>query len=269
MLTPAKEQQQFRRLDQLANRSAVKLFDLSPNDVLVQVALPLVLILAIATRLLMVGQSIMAQSNPALMDAWKQQLILRIDKVMEQWEKQSEFVTFPDFNRIQSKNDWPDDARFQTLCREGSALADMDGLQRSLYRRALEFRPGALTVSQSSAVAYGLEIIDPVFTPHAPASVGASTPRFIIDDEKRSYAFNYIDQRCQQWKLHLEYLQWRVVGQIAAALPPDDAISDGDLARHMRKLSAALGLRGYPLLPAVSQEYGKDSSLNTEHRILE
>ena len=58
---------------------------LSPNDALVQVALPLVLILAIITRLMVIEYTeAVRNKGPRILEMWKQQLILRIDTVMDE-----------------------------------------------------------------------------------------------------------------------------------------------------------------------------------------
>ena len=60
-----------------------------------------------------------------------------------------------------------------------------------------------------------------------------------------------------KWHERISGLQWEVVSRVVAGLPPEDALSDGQLAVQMRKISAALEARGYPLLPAVSAAYGE------------
>ena len=68
---------------------------LSPNDALVQVALPLVLILAIITRLMVIEYTeAMRNQGPRILDMWKQQMILRSDTVMDAWERKAELGAF-------------------------------------------------------------------------------------------------------------------------------------------------------------------------------
>ena len=59
-----------RRLDALLGRPGAQLHTHSPNDVLVQIALPLVLILAIAVRLTMAAHSMVTgeRVNPVVME---------------------------------------------------------------------------------------------------------------------------------------------------------------------------------------------------------
>jgi len=91
-----------RQIDALVNRSKTKLYTHSPNDVLVQIALPLILILAIIARLTMVASSMMAQQDtgPAVMELWKQQIILRIDRILDDWESDANLAVFSDFSRV-------------------------------------------------------------------------------------------------------------------------------------------------------------------------
>ena len=136
--TMSDEKRQFVRLEKLAKTSSPKLFSLSPNDVLVQIALPLVLILAIATRLMMMATQ---DEGPVILELWKQQLILRIDWVLDKWEKESGLSMFPDFNRVQWNGIWPDDQQYQRLCANGKDLANIENLTLKLYHEALEYKP--------------------------------------------------------------------------------------------------------------------------------
>ena len=69
-----------------------------------QIALPLVLILAIITRLMVIEYTeAMRNKGLRVLEMWKQQIILRMDTVMNDWEKQAELGAFPDFSRVQWK----------------------------------------------------------------------------------------------------------------------------------------------------------------------
>ncbi len=255
MTTSTEERRQFEQLDALADRSAKKFFAFSPNDVLVQVALPLVLILALATRLMTIGLTLATRDRgPVILDLWKQQLILRVDTVLGQWERASGLAALPDFERILWADAWPDDARFRQSCREGQALADLPAFANTLYERALRYQPEAAAPDASNRFAYLVQLYDPqsgVAVPD-PASVPAE---FRITPERRAFALRYIEERARQWAAHLEGLQWNAVERVARRLPVDDAVSDPSLPAQMKKLAAALDRRGYPLLPAVAHEY--------------
>ena len=78
-------------LDDLIRGKKKNSLSLSPNDALVQIALPLVLILAIITRLMVIEYTeAMRNKGPRVLEMWKQQIILRMDTVMNDWEKQAE-----------------------------------------------------------------------------------------------------------------------------------------------------------------------------------
>ena len=249
------------KLAALSGRSSRRPQAFSPNDALVQVSLPLVLILAIATRLMTIGQNLSAQDQgPTVLDLWKQQLILRIDCVMADWEKESGLPSYPAFDRVAWSDRWPNDAGFQQACRKGLELADLEGFKGQLYRQALHYRPaGAAT----NAAAGGpvLDLFDPL-EGAPPPGAERLPPEFRIDRERRAYALQYIEERCRKWRGHLEELQWSLVDRVLAATPAQDALTDRRLAVQMANVAAALEQRGYPLLPGVLNEYGKKEDRN-------
>ena len=243
------------QLDALANKSARKFFSFSPNDVLVQVALPLVLILAIAIRLMHIAQSASAQNQgPVILDLWKQQLILRIDGVLDRWEKDSGLAALPDFERVLWSGAWPDDARFKQVCAKSSALAEPPAMAAQLYEQALRYDPSASDPTRTNATSYLVELYDPLSTikPDHPESIPAD---FTITPERRAFALSYIEERCRTWKDQVENLQWSAVNRIAHSLPLQDGITEKNLQEQMKQLAQALDERGYPLLPSVIHAY--------------
>lgn len=255
MTTPSDERRQWQQLDALANKAATKFYAFSPNDVLVQVALPLVLILAIATRLMTIGQSLAAKDKgPVILDLWKQQLILRVDSVMDQFERSSGLAALPDFERILWSGAWPEDARFKQVCQEGRQLSDLPRFSNALYEQALRYQPNAAEAGASNQFSYLVQMYDPqssVAVPD-PAAVPAE---FRITPERRAFAQRYIEERSRKWLAQVENLQWSMVERVARNLPIDDAITDASLQDQMKKLAGALAERGYPLLPSVAHEY--------------
>ena len=255
MTTPSEERRHFRQLDALANQSAEKFFAFSPNDVLVQVALPLVLILAIATRLMTIGQSVANRDrSPAVLDLWKQQLILRVDTVLQQWERESGLAALPDFERVLWNGPWPEDARFRQLCTNSRELADLPAFVNTLYERALRYRPAAAEAGATNAFAYLVELYDPQSSV-AVADPAAVPEDFRITPERRAFAQRYIEERSRNWQAQVENLQWAAVERVARSLPIGDAVTDASLPAQMKKLAGALAERGYPLLPSVAHEY--------------
>ena len=90
--------------EQKAGRSPL----LSPNDALVQVALPLVLILAIITRLMVIEYTeAVRNKGPRILEMWKQQLILRIDTVMDNWEREAELGISGIFKEYNGRGHFP------------------------------------------------------------------------------------------------------------------------------------------------------------------
>ena len=45
--------------------------------------------------------------GPRILEMWKQQLILRIDTVMDAWERDAELSAFPDFQRVRGREHFP------------------------------------------------------------------------------------------------------------------------------------------------------------------
>ena len=226
MSTPHDEQKQFERLDQLAKGSAVSRFSMSPNDVLVQVSLPLILILAIAVRLFTAQDQ-----SPLVLELWKQQIILRVEQTLNNWENKSNLTAFPDFSRIQWHGSWPSDKRYQTLCRYARALDNLDKLKLLLLKEALE---------------------TPVMVTNGAAPVAFEG---LIDSERQQYALAHIEQRCLKWKTRVADLQWATVEKVLNALPVGDPITDRSLEKQMNNLSEALQKEGYPLMDSVGNEY--------------
>ena len=245
----------FIKIDRIADRSRKHLFSLSPNDALVQISLPLVLILAIATRLMILSQSMtINDKGPAILDLWKQQLILRTDKILENWERKSEYNAFPEFSRVLWKANWPADKRFITLCTEAQALNNIGTLSSNLYYKALSYQPTIDNQSSNDTTAYLFDIYDPE-APNAPPNAEKIPLKFRITPERRKYAIEYINKRCLSWKQHIEDLQWSLVAACAERSPISETWSDSELAVQMQKLSSVLKEKDYPLLLNLTEEY--------------
>lgn len=249
------EHKDYEQLDEAIGHSTHKLFNMSPNDVLVQISLPVVLILAIATRLITIGQGITNQNqNPAVLDLWKQHLILRVDRTLGQWEKQSGLSQFSDFGRVYWANRWPEDDGFRNLCQKASELADLEHFKEALYRESLTCQaasePGTGNAGQFVA------LYDPRYAASGVSS-NSVPPEFRIDDARRQYAFQYIEERCKRWSREIENLQWKLVERLASELPAGDPLTDARLETQMKNIATALEAKGYPLLPGITHEYRK------------
>lgn len=246
---------QFEALDALAGRSPRKLFSLSPNDVLVQVALPLVLILAIATRLMIIGQGLAAlERGPVILELWKQQLILRIDRAAAAWENAAGIQAFPDFQRVLWRNGRPDDPAFQTLCATAQALSDIEAMGIGLYRAALNYRPETASEAHHNDMAGFFPMYDPALDGDSPAADSVPDD-FRIDDARRTFAMQYIQERCRKWKAQVEMLQWSALDRLASEMPPNDPLIDSRPDAQMAKLAAEMRRLGYPLMPGIVAEY--------------
>lgn len=246
---------QFEALDALAGRSPRKLFSLSPNDVLVQVSLPLVLILAIATRLMIIGQGLAAlEKGPVILELWKQQLILRIDRAAEAWENSAGIPAFPDFQRVFWRNGRPDDPAFQTLCAKAQELADIEAMGLGLYRAAMRYCPETAPGAHDNNAAGFFPMYDPALAAETQAAAGVPKD-FWIDDARRAFAMQYIRERCRKWKDHVENLQWSALDRLASEMPPNDPLMDSRPDVQMAKVAAEMRRLGYPLLPGIVAEY--------------
>jgi hypothetical protein len=242
-----------RQLALLAHRGKRKRMALSANDALVQVSLPLVLILAIATRLMTLGHTMASMENqaPAVLDLWKQQLILRMEAVLDRWESQSGIQTFSDVQRVQWNGPWPDDPAFQTYCQAGGELSDLPSFSRRLYGEALRYQPpGAGAEAQASF----WNLYDPEVSVEKPEK--ELPAEFMIDSDRREFALRYIEERSRKWKSRVEETQWQVLQQVLDVLPVNDPVSDRNPSAQMHKLASEMQQRGYPLLPAVANEFG-------------
>ncbi len=238
---------QIRSIDDLVSSSPTKLFSLSPNDALVQISLPLVLILAIMTRLLVIGQTMTAQEeSPAILEMWKQQLIFRIDQVMDDWAVEAELPAFPDASRILWEGSFPGDARFQKLCEKSQELNKQDALQLRLYEEAL--------LPDPDAEGPLLVLYDPLASV-TPDDVSILPPESLITPERRAYALAHIADRMLQWRKQVEELQWTAISETAARLPLNESSQPVEAASELRRISKELSQRGYPFLDRVTQEY--------------
>jgi len=243
-----------RQLAVLSGRGGRKRMPLSANDALVQVSLPLVLILAIATRLMTLGHNLASAESqaPAVLDLWKQQLILRMEAVLDRWESGSGIRIFSDVQRVNWTGPWPDDPGFQDFCRNSRALADLPAFGRRLYGEALRYQPPE---AGAEAQASFWNLYDPEVSGSAPER--ELPPEFMIDADRRAFALRYIEERCRKWKASAEDAQWQALQHVLDRLPVQDPVSDRSPAVQMHKLAAALDQRGYPLLPAVANEFGR------------
>ncbi len=250
MSAPSGDQRLFEALSLLTRRRSGKTSPFSPNDVLVQVSLPLVLILAIAIRLMSLGQAVAMQDSRsrALLELWKQQFILRADRALDEWEKDSGLSTLPRPDRIQWAHGWPEDERFRELCKRAQELQDLQGMGLEFYRRALAFEPD----ETSEATSYFFDLYDSDFRP--PTDDAQPPPELTMTPERRAYALRYIEQRCRRWRAQVEELQWGAVDRVLERLPVDDRLSNRRPTQQFKNLVEAFGERGYPLLPTVQQE---------------
>lgn len=247
----------IRAIDDLASTSPKRMFALSPNDVLVQISLPLVLILAIVTRLMIIGQTMAAQERgPMILEMWKQQLIMRMERVLSDWETTAQLPAFPEFSRIQWQDALPNDERFKSLCVTALALDEQPALREELYHRALRYPPTQEGVELDESASYLLELYDPQapFQPEHPERI---PPEFIITPERRAYALDYISDRVLQWNRQVENLQWAVVAECAARLPFEAGADETRVAAQMRHMASVLSDGGYPLLRSVKEEFSK------------
>ncbi|NBP79435.1 hypothetical protein EBU58_01675, partial [bacterium] len=157
----------------------------------------------------------MRNQGPRILDMWKQQMILRADTVMDAWEREAELGAFPDFSRIQWEGAFPKDSRFGNLCTKALELNDGATLQENLYDAALAYAP---PVEDEGNAGLFFTLHDPLarVQPEDPSQV---TEDFIMDDERRAYAFGYIADRIAKWKEKVEGLQWSVVAKCADEMP--------------------------------------------------
>lgn len=243
-------------LDHLINGKKVKVRrspNLSPNDALVQVALPLVLILAIITRLMVIEYTeAVRNKGPRILEMWKQQLILRIDTVMDAWERDAELSAFPDFQRVQWKGALPNDQRFATLCTKALEMNDRSALQDDLYNAALAYEPPE---GEEDTALQFITLYDPLAKaqPDDPSMVSED---FVINEERRAYALGYVNDRVSKWKEQVEGLQWAAVARCADRLPLVDSAGKSDgVSAQLIRVSEELKKRGYPLLNSLVEEY--------------
>jgi hypothetical protein len=186
----------------LAGKKKKHGFALNANDALVQISLPLVLILAIATRLMVVGQQMAdEQQGPKILDIWKQQLILRIDSLMNDWEKESFYNKFNNASDITWLDSFPNDKYLQTLCKNSKILDDIPSVSTNFYIEALTYQPTSLETNDTSGsltVLYDSELSE------IPEDI---EQEYIINPSHRKYAIEHIQKRCLMWKTKIENLE--------------------------------------------------------------
>ncbi len=228
-----------RRLDSLLGRTGAQLHTHSPNDVLVQIALPLVLILAIAVRLTMSAHSMVAgqRVNPVVMELWRQQVILRAEQVLDRWERESGLVLFPDLAPVRWEGGWPADERLAHLFSQAGALNDAESLRERLVADVLQDPFSALA--------------DPL---RAEADAMTADGEGFL--QMQSLAREIIGQRSRGWEEQIRFLQWELVAEVAASVPVTVETRAGDVRQEMQVLADALATRDYPLLDQVRGEFG-------------
>ncbi|MGA0369486.1 MAG: hypothetical protein ACO3N7_08555, partial [Kiritimatiellia bacterium] len=196
------EQRNLRQVSAWSRGRTEQVFHLSPNDVLVQIALPLVLILAIASRLLMAT----SQQGPAVMDLWKQYLMVRIDAVTEAWVADSKLTLFPSADRIQWQGFWPVDSDFAHLCSVAGDLENPEELSDRLLAQVLSYVPVG-------------QVGDAALSYHALAE---RYPDMALDPARREFALEILMRRQAEWKSQIEDLQWSMLSRCLEKLPADD-----------------------------------------------
>ena len=242
-------------LDDLIRGKKKNSLSLSPNDALVQIALPLVLILAIITRLMVIEYTeAMRNKGPRVLEMWKQQLILRMDTVMNKWEKQAELGAFPDFSRVQWKGAFPVDERFKSLCARAQEMDNRKNLEDDIYNQALAYTP---PVEDEESASFFVPVYDPD-AKYQPKNADKISDEFVINEERRAYAMRHIADRVSKWKEQVEGLQWAAVAQCADKMPLNALGGSPDkISTQLTRVASEMNKRGYPLMNSVVEEYGK------------
>ena len=242
-------------LDDLIRGKKKNSLSLSPNDALVQIALPLVLILAIITRLMVIEYTeAMRNKGPRVLEMWKQQLILRMDTVMNKWEKQAELGAFPDFSRVQWKGAFPVDERFKSLCARAQEMDNRKNLEDDIYNQALAYTP---PIEDEESASFFVPVYDPD-AKYQPKNADKISDEFVINEERRAYAMRHIADRVSKWKEQVEGLQWAAVAQCADKMPLNALGGSPDkISTQLTRVASEMNKRGYPLMNSVVEEYGK------------
>ena len=242
-------------LDDLIRGKKKNSLSLSPNDALVQIALPLVLILAIITRLMVIEYTeAMRNKGPRVLEMWKQQLILRMDTVMNKWEKQAELGAFPDFSRVQWKGAFPVDERFKSLCARAQEMDNRKNLEDDIYNQALAYTP---PIEDEESASFFVPVYDPD-AKYQPKNADKISDEFVINEERIAYAMRHIADRVSKWKEQVEGLQWAAVAQCADKMPLNALGGSPDkISTQLTRVASEMNKRGYPLMNSVVEEYGK------------
>ena len=242
-------------LDDLIRGKKKNSLSLSPNDALVQIALPLVLILAIITRLMVIEYTeAMRNKGPRVLEMWKQQLILRMDTVMNKWEKQAELGAFPDFSRVQWKGAFPVDERFKSLCARAQEMDNRKNLEDDIYNQALAYTP---PIEDEESASFFVPVYDPD-AKYQPKNADKISDEFVINEGRRAYAMRHIADRVSKWKEQVEGLQWAAVAQCADKMPLNALGGSPDkISTQLTRVASEMNKRGYPLMNSVVEEYGK------------
>lgn len=227
-------------------------WQLSPNDVLVQIALPLVLVLAIIIQLMKIEVE-NAEAEESYLEPWKQQIILRINHVQSIWADRFGVSDYQVPQDIVWGARFPNDRRFSELNKYSQRLADIPSFREIIYKEALSIDAGEL--DKDSFLFESLRPVwDSEYSVMKPADM---TEGFVYEGEQREFALQVVEDQLANWKQQVESLQWEVVNRVVSTLTLSDPLSDADPATQMQKISNELSSRGYPLLPSVVNEYAE------------
>ena len=244
----------LQRLESIAESRARRQSSIGPNDLLVNVSWPLILILSIAAinaagqaRAIMDIEAVVERwdesgKSQILIEVFRQQLLRKIDAVCEGQRQKLNVHLLPEFSRVATKSGLPDDGGFAEMCREASRdLVDVESLTKDLYGKALIH------------VEDGLEpMFDPIVFPGTAPMV--KSPNILGESSQskayRQFAIDRIRERVTDWQFHVVSLQQQAVDHLLDS-PAIERLRDAERSRTAQHIRAEFDSRGYPLLPGA------------------
>lgn len=247
------EAQQIEALEQTMNRTQEQKSSVSPNDGLVNLSWPIILILAIAaiatsgqaeaiSEITDVVQRLEKQDkDEIILELWKQALIRRVDLVCASRREEWRLDMFPIADRVKRQQGWPSDGDFSHLCEHAKELNDTGKLTLSLYKAALANNADGLG-----------RMFDPMTFRGSSPLVGPNVlGRSKEANEQRAFALARIRERCLHWREHVRELQLHVVEEVLDEPAAVASVMASDSSTMKLKIASALKKRGYPLLSDV------------------
>jgi hypothetical protein len=226
---------------------------IGPNDGLVNLSWPLILILSISAIVAAGQAEAISDANRVvnqwkdegkekiLLDLWKQALIHRVEAVCREREESWKLNMFPHYSRVSTNAGWPADKDFGHLCCETEGpLSDTTALQCELYAAALAYTNDNMP-GMYDTICFPNTAPDKLGTPNV---LGESEEA----DRQRKLAQKLIAEKVSLWNRVVRELQNSAILTLLDSSAVE-TVRDPDRIRMKQRIRQQFGSRGFPLLP--------------------